>query len=888
MRNRISRPTYLKYHPVATFILLSLAGVAQADSVSKLTNSVVNGVTVVNINEANEHGVSHNIYNKFNVDKKGLIFNNSQNAIKTTLAGDIQGNSNLTSGAAKVILNEVISKNQSALQGWLEVAGNKAHLIIANPNGISCQGCGFINAEKVTVTTGKPDMQNGMLKGYNVNGGMVTLAQLESASPTEILARSVIVSGKVFAEELAVVTGNNYVDITGKTTGTVKAQGYRQTYGIDVAALGGMYANKIKLVSSEKGVGVRNSGIIAGNADIQIDSSGKIINNNAKIQAAGSILVKAQQGLENITGRISSNNSLTIDMPKGSIDNNRAGMIAAEKDITVSSSAFNNINGKISAGGTLAINTHNNTLLNRGKGDSVGIHATVVKLQTGWLDNHHGLVKGHSIDAAASSLYNNDGTIEATGDMKISSNANIDNRQGLIRSTVGYLHLDVARGSINNGNTRTADTFSGDSQGIIAGEGGININTTSFDNRTGQIASKGDISITATSGMDNYQGKVTGDKNISVKAGSLFNGQAGISSTGNIDVELEDTFANNIGILNSDEGNIIIKAMHVNNKGGIINGSDVNIQVKSTLDNSAALMVANKNLIITAAGMVNNSNAEDFGTVYGGYLAMPNQKGGMVGRENVVIDAGQLNNENSRIVSEFGALAIKSKKNINNALGRIVANSGASQINAQSINNDEATISSKGSMTINTVSLSNYGSGNPIDNDATGIIAADKNLTVNIGSNFVNYGWVNANENASVTVAGIFSNRNVVSAGQDLTITTKNNIYNYRDMAAANHLLLKASANIKNMSGANIKGVVSTAVEAKGELVNQGNIVSDNKLIFHVDKNIYNYSNILTSGSAIIHGKNLLNSGSKAYMGGVMGMELKADNISNSGTFVGL
>ncbi|MFQ9935423.1 MAG: filamentous hemagglutinin N-terminal domain-containing protein [Phascolarctobacterium faecium] len=66
-----------------------------------------------------------------------MVFNNSQNVINTQLAGSISGNSNLTNGHAGIILNEVTGSNPSALNGMLEIAGQNASLIIANPNGIN-------------------------------------------------------------------------------------------------------------------------------------------------------------------------------------------------------------------------------------------------------------------------------------------------------------------------------------------------------------------------------------------------------------------------------------------------------------------------------------------------------------------------------------------------------------------------------------------------------------------------------------------------------------------------------------------------------------------------------------------------------------------------------
>lgn len=888
MNNPISKRTCVKYHPIAAFILFSLANVSYAVPDNNTRVSVVNGVTIIDIKKANEQGISHNIYDKFNVEKKGMILNNSQNVVNTLLAGEVKGNSNLTSGAAKVILNEVTSKNQSALQGLMEVAGSKAHLIIANPNGISCQGCGFINAEKVTVTTGKPDMQNGILKGYSINGGGVTLTQLQSSSPTEILARSITVKGNIYAEELSMVAGNNYVDINGKPGGTVQAAGNRSHYGIDVAAIGGMYANKISLISSEKGVGVRNSGIIAGTADIQIDSGGKLVNNRGQMKSAGLISIKAQGGLDNLTGKISSENNIHINTHQKNIINDEAGNIAAVNNITIDSRAFNNNNGKISAGGTLKINTHNDTLTNTGKGDAVGMHAGVVMLQTGMLDNLGGLIKGGYVGVEADRVNNTHGTIEATSNMEINSKGNIENRQGLLRSTAGYVHLNAARGNVNNGSTRTADTFSEDSQGIIAGEGGIEIKAASLNSRTGQIASKGNITIVADAGVDNFQGKVSGDKNLYIKAGSLLNGQAGVSTTGDIRLEIANDFTNSVGIINSDAGDILLQAERVNNKGGLINGQDVIFNVKSTIDNSAALLVANKNLSLTTGGLLNNSDAQKFADMYGKYFSMPNQKGGMVGRESVTINAGKIDNAHSRIVAEFGNLNIKSNEYINNAYGKITAGSGLLLLNAQDINNDYAIVNSKGSLKINTASFSNLSTGDIINNNATGIISAANDLTLDIDGSFANYGWINSQGNGTVTVGKIFSNRNTVNADKQLKITAKNRLYNHKDIATNGQLIVNAGSDLKNKRGGNIQGAAAVVMDVKGELLNQGSIATNGQLTISVVKNLYNYNYLLSAGKVNISAKHIANSGSRAYLGGVNGLVLKAGIVVNSGTLIGL
>lgn len=84
----------------------------------------IGGTVVVNINNPQgPGGLSHNKFTDLQVGKEGIVFNNSQNAINTQLAGNISGNSNLTNGPAGIILNEVTGSKLSELNGMLEIAG---------------------------------------------------------------------------------------------------------------------------------------------------------------------------------------------------------------------------------------------------------------------------------------------------------------------------------------------------------------------------------------------------------------------------------------------------------------------------------------------------------------------------------------------------------------------------------------------------------------------------------------------------------------------------------------------------------------------------------------------------------------------------------------------
>ena len=312
-----------------------------------------NGMTVVNINTPNDKGLSHNQYNAFNVDEKGLILNNANRPVNTELAGYIMGNPNLVGPTANTILNEVTGTSSTSMNGALEVAGNKAHVIVANPNGISVNNGTFINASSATLTTGNPMINNGSVTGYNVQKGAITVGEkglnASKTARTDMLAEAVKLNGKVWAQDAQVVTGKNdiSVDATGKVTNTHKT-GESSQVGLDVAAIGGMYANSMYLVGTNDGFGVNNQGVLSAQNKLTIDSTGKLQNTGTIAATDANITTQSLEQMNK--GKLYVDTAkITTDsvIQTGNATTKEAPVMIAQKDLSIATKSIVNTDGSV-------------------------------------------------------------------------------------------------------------------------------------------------------------------------------------------------------------------------------------------------------------------------------------------------------------------------------------------------------------------------------------------------------------------------------------------------------------------------------------------------------------------------------------------------------------
>ena len=187
-------------------------------------------VPVINIVPPTAGGVSHNKFTDYDIGSTGLIHNNSLTSGTAKLGGTVGANPNFSGTAATTIVNEVTSSNSSLLAGRAEVFGNKAGLIIANPNGITCNGCGALNASRFTLTTGVPsyDTGNGNSLYFDVTGGLISIDGngLEGLDVPEasVIARQIVLSGYISdAFRLDLVSGGLRYDYSATLGGDVQS-----------------------------------------------------------------------------------------------------------------------------------------------------------------------------------------------------------------------------------------------------------------------------------------------------------------------------------------------------------------------------------------------------------------------------------------------------------------------------------------------------------------------------------------------------------------------------------------------------------------------------------------------------------------------------------------
>mgnify|MGYP002040998279 FL=1 len=628
-----------------------------------------NGVPIVNIATPNGSGLSHNKFSDYNVGQQGVILNNAINRTQETqLGGIILGNPNLGGRAANVILNEVNGGSPSQLKGYTEVAGQSAHVIVANPYGVSCNGCGFINTPKATLTTGKPVIENGQLQRYQVDQGRVAIegAGLNASNidQFEIITRSAKINAEIQAKHLAVIAGANDVDAkTLNATARTANPADAPQLVIDSSALGGMYAGAIKLVGTEAGVGVKLDGkLIASGGDIQLDANGQLRMADATAEK-GAVAIKAQS--LDAQGAVYAGTDLKVQTQD---DLNNHSTLAAANSINLGSGGQLNNHGIIEAGVNLDNSRNPNgdvtltaqNLNNSGKSVVASRDLTVTTTQT--LNNQGGTLSGQrQVTVSAATLDNShQGKLLSAERLQLNAEQVRNGQGGLIKSQQS---LNATLGHLGN------------SGGELSSQGSSTLVLAGMDNLTGVVLAQQTLEITGTAELDNQGGLLSGWQGLTLKGTGLNNSNKGTVSSlkGGVDITLSDALNNSQGGGLVSQQALDVKAASLDNslKGVISSAGAQSLKISDLLDNSqggsidsAATLTLQAMALGNQGGTVNATGDLEF---IGSDL--DNSHGTFTGKQGVTLDLlGHLIN-NQGTLSAAGPLLLKRSTKVENQGG---------------------------------------------------------------------------------------------------------------------------------------------------------------------------------------------------------------------------
>ncbi|WP_413623811.1 hemagglutinin repeat-containing protein [Luteibacter sp. Lutesp34] len=775
-------------------------------------DSAANGVPVVDIVAPNARGVSHNKYQRFDVDQRGVILNNSASIVQTQLGGYVAGNDNLKGGPASLILNEVTSGLPSSLRGYIEVGGKAAPVVIANPYGITCDGCGVINSQRFTLTTGTPVFGgSGSLDAFHVTGGSIAIGSGglggSVVDRTDLIARAVQVNGQLWAKDLNVVTGSNDASYADAGVRAVAADANRPAVAIDVAALGGMYAEKIRLVGTEAGVGVVSSGAIAAQAgDLTLSSAGEVrlggttvALGNAALDASGPVTVDGTFGTQNGNVSLATRGALGV-----------SGRVIAGSSLAVDAGGDIAVAGRLSAGGNLAVRS-----------------AQVLR--------NTGLIySDHAFDVRAGSL-RNEGTIYGLGGGNVFASGAL---VGIAASTVhadGALTLDAA--SVNSG-------------GIVDAGGALSVSSRGDATLAGAVQGGGDVAVRVAGQLDNAATIVSGGR-MDVQSARLTNASSAIVSSGSdLAVNAAGALVNQ-GTLYAAGGVAVNAASLAQSVAGQIYGvRSASANLGGSLDNDGSL-VGGGALAVQAGDIVSHGElgtqsgdasivAGDVTlagtTVVGGTLTLRTpgalRQQGQLTAGNLAVDAGSIDNAGETYAR--GNAQVHAAQDLANA-GKLYADgqlavSADGDVNNVGILHAGADLSLHGASVVSTASID---AGRDVSVGAqalhlTGNVQGGRDVALTSTGVLANVATVVAGRDATVRAATL-TNAGALSSNHDLTLAVDGDVDSAGQLYAG-HALNVDAGSLSVGSGGSVSAADTATLRVRGALTNAGSVVGGQAL----------------------------------------------------------
>ncbi len=849
-----------------------------------------NGLPQVNITRPSAAGVSVNAYTQFDVPKAGVILNNSPTIVATRQAGYINGNPNLLpGGSARIIVNQVTSTLPSQLRGYLEVAGPRSEVVVANPNGILVDGAGFINTSRATLTTGVPVFGGaGSLDAYRVTGGQITAQgaglNVASVDQVDLIARAVSANASLYANQLNVIAGANQVDRATLAATPIAGAGTAPALGIDVSQLGGMYANKILLASTENGVGVSTRGVLAAQAgELTLTSQGRLVL-AGQTNASGNLAISARDGIEQ-TGTTYGAQSVAVST-SGTLAN--SGTLAAQQALTVAA-------GSIGSGGTLGAGVNAD--------GTVGQHGDLNLSTTGSLSATGRNVAGGNASVQGASVSLAGSQTSANGSLNLAASSGDVDLSGATTTAGGSLILSAHDALVND-------------NGRVVSGGAATIAAGSVSNQSGQIVSQGATGFQTVGGVNNTQGTVQAGGALTIGAGSVDN-TAGrlvsmnadglaITTSGALTNAAGTTAAGAEGGVIGGNGGLQLAAGALTNHGQINAQGDASL-LALALDNDGGSVTAASALTTSIAGSASNRQ----GTLSGGALTMTaaslDNAGGRIEGNQLAIDTtGDVDNR-AGTIRQYGQAdaTVHAGGRLDNTGGTITANGRNLSVAARSIANDGGKVSHAGTGTLAVRSdgaLSNAGGVFETNGDlaieaatlanTTGVLSAQRKATLTTQGDLLSrQGTIYGGTGLSVTSQGqIDSTSGSIQTSGDLAVAAAGALVNAGGTLTANGLHSQmdvSAASVDNNAGrlANA-GDGATTVASAGGIANAGGVLGGNGSVAIDAQDLDNTANgkVAAGGALALNvTRRVDNRGGSLYGGGGLAFDQGGAALANDG-----
>ncbi|WP_244136368.1 filamentous hemagglutinin [Burkholderia sp. BCC0405] len=828
------------------------------------------GVPVINIPAPNAQGISASQFQSLSAGPAGLIFNNSLYSGTSLIGGQVGANPNLAGRTASVILAQVTSTGSqyaSVLGGPLEIFGNSASLIIANPNGISVPGgTALTNISNLTLTTGTPQFLTGVggtptsfanagAVAYNVSGGNITIDGPPGNDGTpgagiagtvgnlDVIAQTINVNAPLNANQrVNIITGNQLVSptasgSTGVTYGTASnglpnnatAIPTANGLAIDASQYGSVTSGQIYIIQNAAGLGANMQGPLSATAG------------NVVVQANGDVSVGQTFASQNVNLASAGNTTLA-----GTGLANQNYTVTASGDISAPGAVSAGQNVTMTAGGNLSaasVSANGNASLNAGNSMTVGaVSGQNLALTTG------------------------------TGDLTVNSSL----------SAPGTIAASAGRDLTVNGAVQGGSTVA------LAGARNATVN--------GSVSSVGDASVTATSGSAAVNGNLQSNGAATVTAGQNATIGGTVQAQGPVTIAAQSGSITGQGNVASSQGAVSLNAgQAIALNGAVQSGSTVNATAGTNASFGGTVSAPGAVTIqagqdttlggnVTSGGALNvtsggNTSVQGTAASVGNMTLAAN--GGTLSTTGNVVSLGTLNASGSHGVSLGGTVYSAGNASIGSSAGSVsvagaVSTPGTVNINAGQDATVAGTLQSGQTATITAARDANLNGGLEVDGTGNASVTAGRNINGTGAINVANDTSLNAGNN--VTVSGAIQTGNNLSAiaGQNLALGATTAVGTSTLTATNGSAMLAGDA----LSGGATTITAGTDVNTQGKVTSLGDLAVNAKA-----GNLTAAGPVSTAGNASLNaGQNLtLNSQTTASKNA----NLTATDITTQGLAVG-